>query len=273
MIMLSGCSTKTEELRRAFEEKREMVSSHVVGTYGQLTAESDEALFNDDLIDILSAVKLGDRQTSEFYKINNESGAFEVYAIQPDDIIVSSVQKGIDYRINTAKDRKQIIDNAMAITFVNGKMFTSGTSSINSQSLVDLERLVKALKKRNYYLHVRAFDGFNPFNYQRSKNSVKITKDQITALKNIIVQMSPAVAKRTTYEAMGNSEALVLASANMLTNKKSKQKFAFIKNFVPVNANASVRVEFIISANKFSAIVEDFCSDESIRSYQCNKLK
>lgn len=239
-------------------------------TYGQITVTPNDELFSREMLAVIDIVKVGQGQVSDFYTLNEDSSALSKETYPADDILVSTLQQGRDLVVNNAEDSLKIVDDSVVFTFVNEKMFKTGSRIINSNSLSDLERIIDALKSNSdLYLHVRTYDAFNPFNYKRTENAKIITNSQVNALKKIMNQLSPSSYKRISFEAKGNSEIISLGSNNRLrVNQNTK---VGIKNFLPINANYSVRVDFIFSKQPFTEIIDSYCENRLKQwySYQC----
>ncbi|KJG37760.1 hypothetical protein UA32_12465 [Photobacterium angustum] len=268
-ILLAGCSSSgaintLDDFKRVTDR-----------TYGQITVTDNDKLYSSEALDIIAVIKSEHTKESSFHTLNDGISALDRESYPADDILLGTLQQGRDLVINNSENSLKIIKDSVVFTFVNEKMFKTGSRVINSPSISDLKRVMDALKSNSgYYLHVRTYDAFNPYDYNRTANAKAITESQIEALKKFMKQLSPSEFNRVTFEAMGNSHILALGSSTKIGKSAPGKRIIGSKEFLPINSLHSVRVDFIFSKKKYADLIVSYCEnrDDGWYSAQCQRV-
>lgn len=245
---LAGCSsTKSTPLTQA--EKDEQQKARLVQYQDTLSAP---------LVELVDKVKEAPYEPSAFFGLHAEAGTFIEGAIPEDDVLVL-------YNYRSGKPQASLV----TLSFVDGKVFSTGSTAMLPEAHGQLNALLDAVAQNSdLTLSVSAYDGFNPYDRDRTKNATAITKKQIDAIEAHIRLYSPRVLTRTTFSAMGNSHILelgvqdfyykegrtyvgkdtspVYAAKTPPPDPKKWQK-EYSSNFYEMYHGYSVRVDFEIS--------------------------
>ncbi|MDR9827935.1 hypothetical protein RCJ22_20285 [Vibrio sp. FNV 38] len=215
-------------------------------------------MVNTSLVSLIDRVKSAPYERSSFYELHSSAGTFIEGAIPEDDVLVM-------YKYSN----RGLNSSVVTLSFVDGKLFGTGSTVMRREAHEQLNALLDALKNNEKLsLKVRAFDGFNPYDRKRTQNAIEITRNQVSALARHIKLYAPTVLERTTFAGAGNSEILelgiqdyyyyygskyvgedtsyALRSHQRPFDSKSWAK-QYRSNFYEVYNSYSVRVEFEIS--------------------------